>query len=197
MRLSRGSLVLPCLLVACAQAGDIQAPRPQRLPTSWDLAGIGRLALDEPLRNPEAQLLPDSMGIPYRVLPRDDWYLLEPAPASGFTRVYVWVRHAGTIGCVIAWAAPPASYPELVAEYEHRFGPRLLEETQGHPVGRWSVWADAQTIWSVVGPKEGYKAALSVELVQREPTEDPTDPTDPSYVPRCTEGRRQPRSPTG
>jgi hypothetical protein len=152
------------LLLGCASSTDFQAPPPDRLPISWAIRGLPRLSLGAPVPQSGAVLVPDSVYLFHRLVPIDRWYRFAPAPGSGFTEVYVWLRRQGGVGCIIAHVPPSRTYAEVVADYEARFGPSLREDSTSNPVARWRVWADRKAIWGVVGPKQGYPSLLAVML---------------------------------
>jgi hypothetical protein len=180
------------LLLGCAGSADLQAPAPDRLPVSWDIPGMPRLSLGAPLPKTGAVLVPDSVFLFHRLVPIDRWYRFDPAPGSGFTEVYVWLRRQGGVGCIIAHAPTSRTYAEAVAHYEGRFGPSLREDHTSNPAARWRVWADRKVLWSVVGPQDGYRSLLAVMLAFRDPAQDPADAT---YFKPCSDAR-WPRRPS-
>jgi len=173
--MDRLGLTLAVLLSACSAAPDIQAPRPQRLPSGLQVEGVGRLAIDEPLTAPYVTVAPDSEP-PGRLLPRDRWFRIALPKGSQYDRLWAWVR-AGGVGCIIAFYRPGIQYQQLVGEYHQRLGPSVREDTQSNPVARWTLWADDRMVWSIVGPKPDAVSIVALMISARDPAQDPNDPT--------------------
>jgi hypothetical protein len=175
-------LGLVLLLPACS-VPDVQGPRSQRLPLGFQIEGVGRITLNQPLSIRGIELAADSEPGPFHFLPRDRWYRLPVTQASGIWRAWAWVR-GGTVGCVVAYYRDGRHYPELKGRFTQLLGPPLREDSTSNPVARWTMWSDEHIVWGVIGPSAPYTSVATVMLAQRNPR---MDPAMVGYQSRCSE----------